>query len=62
VAVLCGVRLLPKRRDRGCMATPRIVTTFLAAVSTGKIVEEVLKYSCKFSVWFAEEIKSYIIG
>jgi hypothetical protein len=28
--------------------------TVLAEVTTGKIMEKVLKYSCKFSVWFAE--------
>ena len=55
--MLCGVRPLLERRDRGCMATPRITMTFLAAVPTGNITEQVLKYSCKFSVWFAEENK-----
>jgi hypothetical protein len=39
------------------MATPRIFMTVLAAVPTGTVMEEVLKYSCKFSVWFAEENK-----
>jgi hypothetical protein len=28
--------------------------TVLAAVPTGKIMGQVLKYSCKFYVWFAE--------
>jgi len=36
------------------MATQRIVMTVLTEVTTGKIMEEVLKYSCKFSFWFAE--------
>ena len=55
--MLFGVRPLLKRMGRGCMATPRIVMTHLTAVSIGKVMEEVLKYSCKFSVWFAEENK-----